>query len=230
MAAPNPSAGRKGGLGWMILVAALAVPGLLFYNWWSRLKAERDKSVAAKARGRMPEGVLFQAVPNPSKLVNPIASSSTASSPAAAEAAVEAGTAQAAGVSAPPADSSPTQTASFPLSTAAAAQAEPAAPSLKRDPMLSPFDLLRLKEQDARKRSAQDMLKKERRPRAGFSGESSIELLGIISGPSGAPKAIVNNEVVGVGERIGGVRVVRITDMSVTFEYKGKKFTKSVGQ
>ena len=219
MAAPIPGAGRKGGLGWLILAAALAVPGILFYSWWSHMKAQREQSMAAKARGRIPEGGVFQATPNPSKLVNPIASSS---SPVTVVEAAEAGTAQAA-VTAPPADSIPTAPLA-PTKVAAAA----APPALKRDPMISPFDALRLKEEDARRRSAQDQLHKYKRPRGG-SVESSIEVLGIISGPGGAPKAIVNNDVVGVGQRIGGVRVVRITDTSVTFEYKGKKFTKSVG-
>ncbi|MCR4295257.1 MAG: hypothetical protein NUW21_06960, partial [Elusimicrobia bacterium] len=62
----------RGGLGWVILVIALAVPGVLFYNWWSGLKAEREKAVAAKARGRVPEGGVFQSSPN-AKLVNPMA-------------------------------------------------------------------------------------------------------------------------------------------------------------
>jgi len=33
------------GLGWAILAAALAVPGFLFYNWWSHLKTDRDHAI-----------------------------------------------------------------------------------------------------------------------------------------------------------------------------------------
>ncbi|MBI5247098.1 MAG: hypothetical protein HY923_07945, partial [Elusimicrobia bacterium] len=74
--------GTRGGLGWVILVVALAVPGVLFYNWWSHLKADRDKAVAAKARGRVPDGGVFQASPS-AKLVNPMAPVvSTAAAPA----------------------------------------------------------------------------------------------------------------------------------------------------
>ena len=54
----------RGGLGWVILVVALAVPGVLFYNWWSHLKADREKTVAAKARGRVPDGGVFLSSPN----------------------------------------------------------------------------------------------------------------------------------------------------------------------
>ncbi len=228
MAVPTPGAGRKAGLSWMILVAALAVPGILFYNWWSHMKVQREQSMAAKARGRIPEGALFQATPNPSKLVNPMASPSSSSTVAVVEAAAEAGAVHAA-VTAPAADSTSAPEAPLASTKIAAAAETASTPGLKRDPMISPFDALRLKEEDARKRSAQDQLHRYSRPRAGRTVESSIEVLGIISGPGGAPKAIVNNDVVGVGQRIGGVRVVRITDTSVTFEYKGKKFTKSVG-
>ncbi|UPT75915.1 MAG: hypothetical protein M0D55_09735 [Elusimicrobiota bacterium] len=50
------AAGTRGGFGWVILVIALAVPGVLFYNWWSHLKAEQARAVAAKAAARVPEG------------------------------------------------------------------------------------------------------------------------------------------------------------------------------
>lgn len=75
MAAPQ----AKGGLGWAILAAALAIPGLLFYNWWSHLKAERQKSISQKARGRVPEtGVFAPPAPDAGKLVNPVSASTAA--------------------------------------------------------------------------------------------------------------------------------------------------------
>lgn len=227
MTPPIPAApGRKGGFGWLILVGALAVPGILFYSWWSHLKAEREQAVAAKARDRMPEGGIFEADPNPSKLVNPIASSSTA---VAAETASEDGVAQAAPTP-PAADLIPVEAGSspVPVQTAVAAPPVPALPSLKRDPMLSPLDLLRLKEIEDRKRHSEKLLH-QYKPRSNRPVASLIELKGIISGPSGEPKAIVNDEVVGAGQRVGGVLVLRITETTVTFEHKGKRFTKSVG-
>ncbi|MBI3566421.1 MAG: hypothetical protein HY079_14600, partial [Elusimicrobia bacterium] len=75
--APAPT---RGGVGWAILAVALAVPGFLFYNWWSHLKAEHDKGVAAKASKRL-EGGVFQTAPA-GRLVNPIAPS-TAAAPGA---------------------------------------------------------------------------------------------------------------------------------------------------
>ena len=55
-------------------------------------------------------------------------------------------------------------------------------------------------------------------------------LQGIISAPEGESKAIINNESVGVGEMVGKFRVLRITAAGVTFEYKGRRFTKSVNR
>ncbi|MDX6768469.1 MAG: hypothetical protein SF051_02985, partial [Elusimicrobiota bacterium] len=75
MAAPA----AKGGLGWAILAVALAIPGFLFYNWWTHLKAERQKAISQKARGRVPEGGVFSTpAPGAEKLVNPIAASTAA--------------------------------------------------------------------------------------------------------------------------------------------------------
>ena len=104
--------------------------------------------------------------------------------------------------------------------------------------MVSPFDLVRLKEEEEARLLAQLKLEEERNKnrlrrgasRSAPSPETQIELQGIISSPDGANKAIVNNEVVGPGEMVGKVRVVRITDVGVTFEYKGKKFSRSVNK
>ncbi|MDE2489691.1 MAG: hypothetical protein KGM24_02510, partial [Elusimicrobia bacterium] len=74
--------GGRGGLGWLVLIAALAVPGFLFYNWWSRLKAAHDHSLSLKVKSRLPAGGVFRAPPAADRLVNPI-SSATAASPAA---------------------------------------------------------------------------------------------------------------------------------------------------
>ncbi|MFI5347854.1 MAG: hypothetical protein ACHQ51_15895, partial [Elusimicrobiota bacterium] len=71
---------RRAGLGWVILAAALAVPGFLFYNWWSHLKSEHDRGVAAKARSRAAEGSVFQT--QPASLARPAVGVSTAAASA----------------------------------------------------------------------------------------------------------------------------------------------------
>jgi hypothetical protein len=225
----------RGGLGWVILVVALAVPGVLFYSWWSHLKADREKSVAAKARGRVPDGGVFQPSPNV-RLVNPMApASSTAAlaapilasvAPVAPVAAVEPAEAAAlaAEIPAPPAASSGTALG----------------PPLKRDPMLSPSELARvLEEEDARRRADAD-LKRIReqahngsRPRAPKARDpkSLVRLQGIISVDEGF-KAIVNGAVFGAGETVAGtkVKIVKITELTVTFDYLGTRFSKGVSR
>ena len=219
----------RGGLGWAILVFALAVPGVMFFNWWSHLKADREKAVAAKARGRVPDGGVFQSSPN-SKLVNPMTPAVSTAAPAA--------------VTQAPA---PAETVSVSSPAVGAAAAPPAASTLavsstavtglplKRDPTLSPFDQVRILEEEEIKRAAAEALanlKKPRGPKAikTVDPKTLVDLQGIISNPESGFKAIVNNEVVSVGETVGKVRIVRITDGGVVFEYKGKRFSKSVSR
>lgn len=235
----------RGGLGWVILVVALAVPSVLFYNWWSHLKADREKAVAAKARTRVPDGGVFQSSPN-AKLVNPMtpvaASTAAVPVPAAAPAApvvAAAPAAQAATIPAPAAataavSSAAVQAPAFSSSTAAGLP-------LKRDPMLSPFDQVRLIEEAEAKRKAEEDLRamqeakanrgKPRPPKA-VDVTKLINLQGIVNSAEGGFKAIVNDEVLGAGETVGTtkVKILKITDQSVTFLYQGKKFSKGVSR
>lgn len=228
----------RGGLGWVILVAALAVPGVLFYNWWSGLKADREKAVAAKARGRVPEGGVFQSSPN-AKLVNPMAPA--VSTAAAAEPAVSDASAPAAVASASAAE--PQAVADVPAASTDAAAAFSASSStvlpLKRDPTLSPFDMVRLlEEEEARRKAAEDLANaskvKVRGPRRAVVVDPAtlVNLQGIVSNPESGFKAIVNDEVLGVGEFIGNtkIKIVKITDLGVTFNFQGKKFSKGVSR
>lgn len=242
----------RGGLGWVILVIALAVPGVLFFNWWSHLKADREKAVAAKARGRVPEGGVFQSSPN-AKLVNPMApAASTAAVAAPAAAPADAApaaapvaapvaapsapdVASAATIDAPAASSAPAeggQAAAFAVSTAAFVP-------LKRDPTLSPFDLVRiLEEEEARRKAAEDLENAKRvrvrgpKKQKAVDPASQINLQGIVSNPESGFKAIVNDEVLGVGELVGrtGIKIVKISDLGVTFLFQGKKFSKGVSR
>lgn len=242
------TANARGGLGWVILVIALAVPGVLFYNWWSHLKADREKAVAAKARGRVPEGGVFQSSPN-AKLVNPMApAASTAAVPAPAAAPANAApaaapvavpsapaVASAATIDAPAASSAPAeggQTAAFAASTTTFVP-------LKRDPTLSPFDLVRiLEEEEARRKAAEDLENAKRvrvrgpKKQRAVDPTTQINLQGIVSNPDSGFKAIVNDEVLGVGEFVGktGIKIVKITDLGVTFVHQGKRFSKGVSR
>jgi hypothetical protein len=244
----------RGGLGWVILVIALAVPGVLFFNWWSHLKADREKAVAAKARGRVPDGGVFQSSPNV-KLVNPM-TPAVAPANAAPPAAVAVASAPAVGAGAPgvqnaaavvpgaapltppgtvqtPAPGTPPiQAPAFSSSTAAALP-------LKRDPTLSPFDQVRiLEEEEAKRRAAEDLANAKNvkvrgpKPKPPVDPKTLVNLQGIISNTDTGFKAIVNDEVLSAGEFIGKtkIRIVKITDLGVTFDYKGKKFSKGVSR
>lgn len=247
----------KSGLGWVILAAALAVPGFLFYNWWSHLKAEREKAVSQKARGRVPDGGVFQQSSPDGKLVNPIASSTMTAAPAAATPMAAApapepmpvsapapapvapeppplAAAQPPPVSAPPPEAAPVPAAE-PAPTAVVLSSAPVL-ALKRDPMISPFDIVRMQQAELERQLERERLMNAARPvkqRRAVEPpiEGTIELQGIVSNPDGENKAIINGEVVGVGETFGRarpVRVVKITSVGVTFLYKGRRFVKGI--
>ncbi|OGR49861.1 MAG: hypothetical protein A2X37_11755 [Elusimicrobia bacterium GWA2_66_18] len=232
------AAGAKAGLGWLILAAALAVPGFLFFNWWSNLKAERDRAVSTKARGRIPEGNVFQTAPATRKPVNPLAASTAAPATAALKVAPVAPP--------PPADAAapPAAVPSAPLPAAAdvAVSSSPAATIvLPRDPMLSPLDLVYLREAEIAKERARREIEEANRlanrppvKRVKPPVEKMIELQGIVATPGGVSLAIVNGTTVSSGESFsvagydGKVRVLKISTMGVTFEHKRRRFMKNV--
>lgn len=243
MAAPA----AKGGLGWAILAAALAVPGFLFYNWWSHLKVERQKAISQKARGRVPDGGVFSTpAPSTTRLVNPVAASSVAAPSVAAPAAVEPAPPPAAASEAPAAavDGTPRSAGvapELPVPAAdVAASSAPAAAPLPRDPTLSPMDVVRLQQEEMERRLAEERMREElnrkRNPpkRVEPPIENYVDLQGIVANPDGENKAIVNDAVVGVGETFDArgrpVRVLRITAAGVTFQYKNKRFVKNVNR
>jgi len=234
----------RGGLGWVILVIALAVPGVLFFNWWSHLKADREKAVAAKARGRVPEGGVFTSSPN-AKLVNPMtpatapAATPVAATPVSAAPLATPAPAQASTQVLP--DAAPAGAAEAPAAPAApAASTTTAAAPLKRDPTLSPFDQVRLlEEEEARAKAARDLAEASRPRSGGKRGPAPvrdpsalINLQGIVSNPDSGFKAIVNDEVLGVGDLVGNtkIKIVKITDLGVTFDFRGKRFSKGVSR
>lgn len=237
MAAPA----AKGGLGWAILAAALAVPGFLFYNWWSHLKAERQKSISQKARSRVPEaGVFPTPAPAGDKLVNPIAASSGAvAAPAVSTAAP---LAEPAAVAAPAAvtDAGEPGAGPAPGTLPAPQESTGTVVALSRDPTLSPMDIVRMQQEEMERRMAEEALRaaanlRRNPPKAReIPIESFVELQGIVANANGENKAIVNDAVVGVGETFDArgrpVRVLKITAAGVTFQYKSKRFIKNVNR
>ncbi|MBI4051780.1 MAG: hypothetical protein HY400_04675 [Elusimicrobia bacterium] len=96
-----------------------------------------------------------------------------------------------------------------------------------RDPMLSPADVQFLKaEQERGKRTEEDVVAKpvRKKPRR---IQDRIRLQGIVEAATGV-SVIVNNEMYQEGGRVLGARIVRIQGNQVLFEYKGRRFVKSI--
>lgn len=274
MAAKNPA-------GWLLIVAALAVPSGAFIWWYGNLNAEKKAELTRKVRLRNPEGV-FQTAPGSEKLNNPIAAqpASTATAAAAvpaastgaavamaqpqpgaaaaqppAPAAAQPAPAQPAAAPAPaPVDPSKNGGASSPNGGASSPSgANPGAPAedpnaiihtgpiaqvvLARDPLLSPYDVVRIAEAEAAKQRALDELEAEKNRKRGRTrrveqerpAESLVDLQGIVTTGEGE-KAIVNGEMVGEGDMVGAIKVVSITPDYVVFLHKGKRFKKGVSK
>ncbi len=61
----------KSSVGWLILAFALAVPGVLFYQWYTHLDLEKKRALTTKVR--LKDTDLFRNSPKQDKLINPIA-------------------------------------------------------------------------------------------------------------------------------------------------------------
>lgn len=234
--------------GWLILLAALAIPSFLFYNWWSRLNAESRRQMTQKVRRRLPDGGgLFSGSPATGKLTNPIASQagqgepgafqagpSTATSSASHSFPIDASTANAQS----PAIDELSQAPAIAEASAGTPQASglPQALALSRDPTLSPYDMLRLEQIALEKMIKQQEVKeavKKQRVRVVKREppiETTIDLQGIISTSDQGQRAIINGEMIGEGEFVGQARVLRITTQGVVFLYKGRRFTKTISK
>jgi hypothetical protein len=103
-----------------------------------------------------------------------------------------------------------------------------------RDPTLSPLEQLRLEQSSLESQLRQGEVRQTfwtwRSQRRTPPIERSIRLQGIISNAQGNSKAIVNGGMVGAGDKIGKVRVVRITPQAVYFSYRNRKFKRIISK
>ncbi|MBI5629465.1 MAG: hypothetical protein HY921_01130 [Elusimicrobia bacterium] len=223
-----------GSWSWAVLAGVLAVPGFMFYQWRARLDTTNRQQMSQKVRKRLPEGQgLFSDSPSRGRLNNPMTEASKQSER------------ETLAIAAPMPSLSDESAASVEQSTptvqpnaspegsqySAPAGAQPAAP--RRDPTLSPYDMLRLQQAELEKSAAQGgvvraavkRIQAKREPPV----ENDISLQGIIS-IDGRNKAIVNGETVGEGDMVGAAKVLRITSQSVIFIHKNRRFTKTIGR
>lgn len=144
----------------------------------------------------------------------------------------------------------PIPASSAPAVLAMATPARPEEPSLRynpkvhRDPMMSPMDVKRLAQmelerEDERRRIEEDERKRHAKPKAvkkfAPAIETTIHLYGITATP-GSITAIVeadggDAQIVKVGDVLSNkVRVVKITQSTVTFQYKKKRWSRSLSK
>ena len=221
----------KSPAGWIILVLVLAVPGVLFYHWYTHLDQAQKK--ALNMRVRIHDSGLFPSSNNKHKLVNPIAAAhqqDSAPAPKTAAAAASVAVSSVATVAAPqpaaaavafatqPAPGAPAVTpggGALPTSATPATSptlvVDPPAPSFLtwKDPTLSPYDHVRIKKMELDEQLRQQELRDaalHQKPKHQIKRtppvEYSIDLQGIVSTAESGNRAIVNGEVVGPGDTL----------------------------
>lgn len=220
-------------LGWLLLLAALAVPAVFFYNWWMKMQAPPE--VALK-QGEAAFGKVKSGGPS-----NPIATQPVKASTSAA-------LGKAPGVSPPSAAKTMASAPVTPLRGNDNVGTSPPAPKKRkaksltieyapetnRDPTLSILDhkilALRREAREAamRPKPVKKVKKKKRKPKVKVIPVwKKIIVQGIISTPNGRA-AIVNDEVRHKGDRVLNAEIKKITSSSVIFKYKGRTFYKRV--
>lgn len=230
-------------LGWTLLVAVLAVPSFLFYNWWAK---SRQQAVA-----EMPQEPAQNIFPAQEKSAPP----APPAQPAAPQPAPQAQAAPREQAPAPAPQAKPQAAAPAPQPSASAQAPEPGParpavstaapqavqqstaaaqgasgqkplsaykPKTDRDPTLSPDDYQRIKDAEAARLEAerQARLAERNRPRAPDI-TSRLQLQGIVGSA-----AIINGEMYSVGQSVLGAKLLKVGANYVIVEHKGKKFRK----
>ena len=222
-------------LGWLLLVAVLAVPSFLFYNWWTKSKQQAS---AELAQSPAPANIFPAADRNSATAQVLLSTSAAAPQPApfpsrpAANPAVqdapgpEARPAPAAAVSTAAAVTAPVSTASV-QGVAVSTQTKKASyfsPKGDRDPTLSPDDYRRIKEAEmARKEAEEAAAKKDRIVQKKDSCESRLKLQGIVGSA-----VIINGDMYYAGQTIYGAKILKVGPDYILGECKGKKFRKGM--
>ena len=240
-------------LGWLLMLAVLAVPSFLFYNWWSKNKAPVAVETAADA----PAGEVFPSAEKSSG-TQPSAMPGAASqhelavstSPAAARGTVPGAPAPQfkpgpaperdapaalaqpsanAPEAAAPAPAQPAPASAQTAQPAVSASTQPAkisfySPKGKRNPMLSPQDYAKIKEVEAEREEAARLARMNQTRKVRDTGiEGKIQLQGIVGNA-----AIINGDMCTVGQTKYGGKLVKVGADYIIMEYKGKTFRKNM--
>ncbi len=222
-------------LGWMLLVAVLAVPSFLFYNWWMKSKQQSSAELTQAP-------VSANIFPSADKTHETSQILYSTPVPAAQPAAVT--TYPAAGNAvqdAPGSTPRPAPAAAVSTAAASVAPAQPAAspdvsastqtkknsyfdPKSDRDPTLSPADYSRIKEVEMQRKEDESRQKRERtKVEKKESCESRLVLQGIVG-----KAVIINGEMYYAGQTIYGAKITKVGTDYILGECKGKKFKKGM--
>jgi hypothetical protein len=230
---------KKSPAGWVVLLLVLAIPGLAFYFWWNHLGGNRP--APRKLAKTPPFSSVFNAAPPGAEVSIPRVSSAPLATVSVPQV-LPKSPAVAKTTPAVPAHPSTSSSSSKSLlnsgktvaaTPALAANSESVTqkshkltvPTLKRDPTLSPadrqeiYDLLHPK---PKPKITRQRIKKKKGPPI----ESLIDLSGIIfMSPSNA-KAIINGDLMKVGQLVHGAKIIKIEKQKVIFSYHGRKVVK----
>ncbi|MBI4377048.1 MAG: hypothetical protein HY549_11425 [Elusimicrobia bacterium] len=231
--------------GWLILLASLAIPAWMSYQWWSQLNEDARRQMARKVRKRLPRSEsIFARPPEARRFVNPLVEPAEAparrdtagpapvlaqavASPSLSAEPPKAALPEEVAIEKNPAAPEPLPAVSSSPAAAPAAAGEPELARLSRDPTLSPYDLLAIQRAKAKAGlGRQRPARPSDKPR---SVERNIDLQGIIETPRGR-RAIINDKMVGPGDKIAGAKVVKISSESVMFSVNNKTFIKRMKQ
>jgi hypothetical protein len=226
-------------LGWLLMLAVLAIPSFLFYNWWSKNKMQG----AGEAAMEVPVKDVFsqaeqQSQPRPAFV--PEASTGLVQTASAAQLPVAVSTLPAAEK---PLSQAVALSSSMPPALQGAAQPQPVpgaavarstgpvkrsyyAPKGTRNPMLSMQELDRIKEAEQDRidaeRQARMSQQQTRKPRD-MGIENRIRLQGVVGNA-----AIINGEMYYEGQSVLGGKLIKVTDSYIIMEHKGKRFRKNM--
>ncbi|MDA8132317.1 MAG: hypothetical protein M0011_12515 [Elusimicrobia bacterium] len=236
-------------LSWLLLLAVLAVPSFLFYNWWSKGKKQASLEIAQvpvtanvfpkQASPSSPPAPAPQSPSQPAASAAPAAipkaqdrpsaaanapvveeDEADGEEPAAPERPVAAqkpaavSTAPAAGEARPEGAETVVSTAPKPISYYS--------PKSERDPTLTPDDYRRIAEaKRAREESERQYELMQTRKTKEPGPETLIRLQGIVGN-----SAIINDDMYTAGQKVKGIKILKIGANYIICEYKGKRFKK----
>jgi hypothetical protein len=207
-------------IGWLLLLAVLAVPSFMFYSWWTKNKQQTSSEITQEqvSSNVFTSSEKIRPAPEPAPVSADLIPPQTAGQPEPLpQAAATAALVSTAAVQPLPASAGAVP-AVF-LSTRSR-QVSFYSPKADRDPTLSTADYSRMREAEMRR------LENERVQRlsAGhreLQFESRLRLQGIVGNA-----AIINGEMYSTGQMIYGAKILKIGPNYVICEYKGRKFRK----